>query len=157
MQLCKWVYTVKYRADGSVERYKSRLVPKGYTQAHGINYLETFTMVAKTSVVRIILSLVATYGWELQQFDAKNAFGQGELEEEIYMDVPPGYSTNLAADKVGKLKKTLYGLKQLPRAWFGRFARVMFAMGYKQSQKRSYIVIKHSYSGTIIALLVYGC
>jgi hypothetical protein len=121
---CKWVYTVKYRADGSINRYKARLVAKGYTQTYGIEYLETFAPVAKMNTVRILLSLAANYGWDLQQFDVKNAFLHGELEEEIYIEVSPGYGNNLTAYTVCKLKKALYGLKQSPRAWFRRFARV---------------------------------
>ena len=78
------------------------------------------------NTVRILLSLATNYGWDLQQFDVKNAFLHGEIEE-IYMEVPPGYGNTLAAHTVCKLKKALYGLKQLPRAWFGRFARVMMA------------------------------
>jgi hypothetical protein len=152
---CKWVYTVKYRADGSIERYKARLVAKGYTQTYGIDYLETFAPVAKMNTIRILLSLVANYGWDLQQFDVKNAFLHGELEEEIYMEVPPGYGNNLAAHTVCKLKKALYDLKQSPRAWFGRFARVMMAMGYRQSQGDHTLFIKHSPSGGVTALLVY--
>jgi transposase InsO family protein len=152
---CKWVYTVKYRADESIERYKARLVAKGYTQTYGIDYLETFAPVAKMNTVRILLSLAANYGWDLQQFDVKNAFLHGELEEEIYMEVPPGYGNNLAAPTVCKLKKALYGLKQSPRAWFGRFARVMMAIGYRQSQGDHTLFIKHSPSGGVTALLVY--
>ena len=152
---CKWVYTVKYRADGSIERYKARLVAKGYTQTYGIDYLETFAPVAKMNTVRVLLALAANYGWDLQQFDVKNAFLHGDLEEEIYMEVPPGYKKNLNANTVCKLKKALYGLKQSPRAWFGRFTRAMLAMGYKQSQGDHTLFIKHSPSGGVTALLVY--
>ena len=150
---CKWVFTVKYKADGTLERYKARLVAKGYTQTYGIDYLETFSPVAKMNTVRILLSLAANYGWSLQQFDVKNAFLHGTLEEEIYMEVPPGF--NFEKGKVCKLRKALYGLKQSPRAWFGRFATVMKAMGYKQSQGDHTLFIKHSTSGGVIALIVY--
>jgi hypothetical protein len=152
---CKWVYNVKYGVDGSIERYKARLVAKGYTQTYGIDYLETFALVAKMNIVRILLSLAANYGWDLQQFDVKNAFLHGELEEEIYMEVPPGHRNNLPAHTVCKLKKALYDLKQLPRAWFGRFTRVMMAMGYRQSQGDHTLFIKHSPSGGVTALLIY--
>ena len=152
---CKWVYTVKYRADGTIERYKARLVAKGFTQTYGIDYLETFSPVAKMNTVRVILSLAANYGWDLQQFDVKNAFLHGDLEEEIYMELPPGYNGQVAAGTVCKLRKALYGLKQSPRAWFGRFTKVMLGLGYKQSQGDHTLFIKHSVSGGVTILLVY--
>ncbi|KAM7531655.1 hypothetical protein LguiB_035065 [Lonicera macranthoides] len=152
---CKWVYTVKFKADGTIERFKARLVAKGYTQTHGIDYLETFAPVAKINTVRVLLSLAANLGWSLQQFDVKNAFLHGELDEEVYMEFPPGYKIPVEhTNKVCKLKKSLYGLKQSPRAWFGRLARSMRKFGYSQSNSDHTLFLKKSHE-KITALIVY--
>ena len=130
------------------------MVAKGYTQTYGIDYQETFAPVAKMNTVRVLLSLAANYNWDLQQFDVKNAFFHGELEKEIYMEVPLGYDNNLASHTVCKLKKALYG-QQSPRAWFGRFVRVIITMGYMQSQGDHTLFIKHSSLGGVTTLLLY--
>ena len=78
---CKWVFTVKYRADGMLDRYKATLVAKGYKQTYGVDYQETFAPVAKMNTIHILLSLVANFGWSLQQLDVKNAFLHGDLEK----------------------------------------------------------------------------
>ena len=144
----------KIKDDGSLERYKARLVAKGYTQTYGVDYQETFAPVTKMNTIRILLSLAVNFDWELQQYDVKNAFLHGELENEIYMSIPLGFGGG-DGNKVCRLKKALYGLKQSPRGWFGRSAKVMIANGYKQSQGDDTLFIKHSGSRVIKALIVF--
>jgi transposase InsO family protein len=151
---CKWVYSIKYNAEGKIERYKARLVAKGYTQTYGVDFQETFSPVAKLNSVRVLLSLAANFDWPLHQFDVKNAFLHGELEEEIYMELPPGYEYGVAANKVCKLEKALYGLKQSPRAWFGRFCRSMKNYGYNQGDSDHTMFFKRD-EGRIAILIIY--
>jgi hypothetical protein len=129
------VFTVKKKkADGLVERYKARLVARYFTQVYGIDYEGTFALVTKMNSIKILLSLAANLDWSFQQFDVKNAFLHGDLEEEVYMEIPPGLHESSVNGKVCKLKKALNGLKQSPRAWFERFTRVMQKCNYNQSQ-----------------------
>lgn len=106
------VFTVKSNSDGKVEIYKARLVAKGYTQTYGIDYQETFTLVARENIVGVILSLAVNLDWPLLQFDVKYAFLHCDLTEDVLMEQPPGFT--LEEGKVCKLKKALYGLKQPP-------------------------------------------
>lgn len=125
------------------------MVPKGNTQTYGIDYLETFAPVAKMTTVRILLSLASYYDWELMQLDVKNAFLYGDLEEEVFMEPPSGFSNRVDAAYVSRLKKALYGLKQSLRAWFDQFSRAMKEMGYWQSRGDHTLFIKHSKKGTL--------
>jgi Reverse transcriptase (RNA-dependent DNA polymerase) len=112
---CKWVYKLKYNSDGTIERYKTRLVAKGYTQTHIINYQEIFTSVAKMNTVRILFSIAVNQNWTIYQLDVKNIFLQGNLDEDVYMTLPPGHNKECDASTVCKLNKSIYGLKQSPR------------------------------------------
>ena len=86
-----------------MDRYKARLVSKGFTQSYGIDYQETFALVAKLNTVRVLLSLEANFDWSLHQFDVKNIFLNGDLEEEVYIDIPAGLETTSNFNKVYKL------------------------------------------------------
>ena len=112
---CKWVYKIKTRSDGTVDRYKARLVTKGFTQEYGIDYEETFASVAHLSSVRTLIAAFASRYWPLFQMDVKNAFLNGELTEEVYMQLPFGFPHPPSfSHKVCCLRWALYGLKQAP-------------------------------------------
>ncbi|KAK9100155.1 hypothetical protein Scep_023585 [Stephania cephalantha] len=112
---CKWIFKTKKDSLGNIEIYKAGLVAKGFTQKEGIDYKETFSPVSKKDSLRIILALVAHFDFELQQMDVKTAFLNGQLEEEVYMKQPEGFSSIGNENLVCKLKKSIYGLKQASR------------------------------------------
>ena len=128
----KWVYKIKYHADGTIERYKARLVVFGNHQIEGLDYTETFAPTAKMVTVRTFLAVAAIRGWELHQMDVHNAFLHGDLEEEVYMRFPPGF-TAPGADKVCRLRKSLSGLRQALRCWFAKLAAALVQYGFQQS------------------------
>ena len=140
---CQWIFTVKHNVDGSVNRFKARLVAKGFTQSYGIDYQETFPPVAKLNTVRVLLSLASNLDWPLYQLDVKNAFLNGDLEEEVYREIPPNFDNLVTSNKVYRLKKSLYGLKQSSRVWFDRFTKAVKKCIYNQCQTDHTMFVKH--------------
>ena len=113
---CLWVYTVKIGSDGQVGRLKARLVAKGYTQIYGSDYYDTFSSVAKMTSIRLLLLMATMSSWPLYQLDIKNALLHGDLVEEIYMEQLPGFVAHGDSGLVCRLRRSLHGLKQSPRA-----------------------------------------
>jgi hypothetical protein len=148
---CKWVFKVKTKSDGSIERYKAHLVARGFQQTQGLDYDDTFAPVAHMTTVRTLIAVVASSSWTISQMDVKNAFLNGDLQEEVYMHPPPGVDT--PSGHVCRLRRTLYGLKQAPRAWFVRFISVITAAGFSSSEHDPALFVHVSPIGRNLLLL----
>jgi hypothetical protein len=148
---CKWVFKVKTKPDGSIERYKARLVARGFQQAQGRDFDETFASVAHMTTVRTLIAVAASSSWIISQMDVKNAFLHRDLHEEVYMYPPPG--VDAPSGHVCRLCWALYGLKQAPCAWFERFASVIQAAGFTPSDHDPALFIHLSPRGQTVLLL----
>ena len=131
------------------------MVAKGYTQVYGSDYGDTFSPVAKIASVRLLLSMAAMCSWPLFQLDIKNAFLHGDLAEEVYMEQPPGFVAQGESGLVCRLRRSLYGLKQSPRAWFDRFSSVVQEFGMLRSTADHSVFYHHNSSGQCFYLVVY--
>lgn len=139
---CKWVFKIKRNSDGSIARYKARLVAHGFHQQADIDYTETFSPVVKPTTIRVLFTLALAYGWQLRQVDINNAFLHGVLTEEVFMTQPPGISS-CNPHQVCKLRKALYGLKQAPRAWFERLSTFLCSFGFVHANADSSLLVYH--------------
>lgn len=146
--------------DGTVRRYKARLVCRGFSQKEGVDFNQTFSPVARFDTIRAVLSVAASENLKVAQFDVKTAFLNGFLEEKVYMDQPKGFQDD--TDRVCKLEKSLYGLKPSPRCWNKRFKEVLLRIGlyesktdpclyYRKEKDRKLLVILYVDDGLIAA------
>ena len=132
---CKWVFKKKTDVDGNVQIHKARLVTKGYGQVQGIDYNETYSLVAMLKSARIILSIAAYFDYEIWQMDVKTAFLHGNLTEDVYMIQPERFVDLTSTSKVCKLKRSIYGLRQASRSWNIRFNEVVTGLGFIKSDE----------------------
>jgi hypothetical protein len=151
---CKWVYKVKHKTDGSIDRYKARLDAKGFKQRLGIDYDETFNLVVKPATIRMVLSLVVSRGWVLRQLDVQNVFLHGILEEDVYMKQSTSFIDSNFPSYHCKLDKALYGLKQTPRTWYSRLSDKLQSFGFHPS-KADISLFYYNKGSVTILLLVY--
>jgi hypothetical protein len=151
---CRWVFKLKRNTDGSVARFKARLVAKGNHQQAGLDFDETFSPVVKPATVRLVLSLAAQYSWSLRQLDVSNAFLHGSLKEHVFMRQPPGFVDPHHSSHVCLLQKSIYGLRQAPRAWFEKFSSHLLTVGFTASLADPSLFVYKSGS-TVIYLLLY--
>ena len=153
---CKWLFKKKdglSPAEG--QRYKARVVARGFSQKEGVDYNEIFSPVVRHTSIRVLLAIVAHQNLELEQLDVKTAFLHGELDEEIYMTQPDGFQEPGKEDYVCRLKKSLYGLKQSPRQWYKKFDSYMIEIGYTRSPYDSCVYYNKVRDGSRIYLILY--
>lgn len=162
------MYKRKFKSSGEFERNKARIVVLGCNQQYGIDYGETFALVAKMTTVKALLAIASMNDWYTTQMDVTNAFLHGDLEEDVYMSLPQGYTafgSRIKAFKDGynppkcgklvcKLKKSLYGLKQAPRQWFSKLSNTLMSFGFLQSKADYSLFTRHT-DQTFTAILVY--
>lgn len=153
---CKWIFKRKMKADGTIDKFKARLVIQGFRQKEGIDYFDTYAPVARITTIRLLLALAAINNLVIHQMDVKTAFLNGDLEEEVYMKQPEGFIMPGREHMVCKLVKSLYGLKQAPKQWHQKFDEVVLSSGFilNQSDKCVYGKFDSSGKGVIICLYV---
>nr|GFA94304.1 zinc finger, CCHC-type [Tanacetum cinerariifolium] len=153
---CKWVLESKMKVDGSIDKYKARLVIQGIRQKEGIEFFDAYAHVARISTIRLLLALAAIHDLVIHQMDVKTAFLNDDLDEEIYMKQPEGFVMLGHKSNVCKLKKSLYGLKQAPKQWHQKFDDVVLFNGFSLNQDDKCVYRKFDASDLEEAEVILG-
>jgi hypothetical protein len=158
----KWVFKNKMNEKGQVVRNKARLVCKGYAQVEGQDFDETFAPVARLEAIKIFLAYSLHKKFKVYQMDVKSTFLNGDLEEEVYMEKPEGFSLTDNPDYVCKMKKDLYGLKKEPRAWYYRLENFLQDKGFKKGNVDKNLYTKSEGHNLLVVLvyvddIIFGC
>ncbi|GJU04613.1 retrotransposon protein, putative, ty1-copia subclass [Tanacetum coccineum] len=143
----------KMKADGTVDKYKARVVIQGFRQREGLDYFDTYSPVTRITSIRMIIAIAALRNLEIHQMDVKTAFLNGDLEEEIYMNQPEGFIAPGQEGKVCRLVKSLYGLKQAPKQWHQKFDHTMLESGFKINECDKCVYVKDTSAGYVILCL----
>ena len=138
----KWVLRVKTDAAGNLDKYKARVVAKGFRQVEGLDYEETYAPTVRFESVRALVAMAASLGWKLDQMDVATAFLYADLEEETYVEIPEEVAAVGGGDRVWRLRKCLYGLKQSPRMWNQTIDRLLKKLGFVQLTTEHGIYVK---------------
>ena len=141
------------KADGSIDKYKARLVIKGYRQKEGLDYFDTYSPVTRITSIRMVIAIAALRNLEIHQMDVKTAFLNGDLNEEIYMEQPEGFSAPGQEGKVCRLVKSLYGLKQAPKQRHEKFDNAVLSSGFKINECDKCVYVKDTDKGYVILCL----
>jgi hypothetical protein len=146
----KWVFKLKRDEAGAIVKHKAHLVARGFMQREGIDFDDTFTPVARMESVRLLFALDVQEGWRVYHMDVKSAFLNGDLKEEVYVYQPSGFAIPGKEDKVLRLRKTLYGLRQAPRAWNAKLDSMLKGMDFEQSPHEAAIYRRDNGGNTLL-------
>ncbi|GJS54432.1 zinc finger, CCHC-type containing protein [Tanacetum coccineum] len=146
----KWVFKTKKDANGNIIKHKARLVAKGYIQQHGIDFEEVFAPVARMETIQLLLAIAANNKWDVHHLDVKSAFLHGDLKEKVYVTQPEGFIKRKDNEKVYRLIKALYGLRQAPRAWNIKLDNTLKSLDFKKCALEQAIYTKTSKDSTLL-------
>eukprot|EP00253_Pinus_taeda_P002861 PITA_02861 len=152
---CNSLYKSKFNVDGIIDKHKSRLIAKGYSQNEGIDYEDTFAPVAKLNTIRIMITLATKYNWKMHQLNVEYVFLKCELKEESYLVQPEGFVKQGEEHLVCKLKKDLYGLKQAPRSWYVKIDSFFYEKGFMRNKNDPNLYIKEDEGKNVALISVY--